>query len=228
MTGALVLPPSVPTIADLLLPLAIGVTEFLLFAVLLPQVTPFSQLNTAIEAWFWVMAVFAAIAILITFRARHILSKAIARGIYGRDVRSTVEDYLPRLSVLGPGLNVILAVAGGVLRLTDVTGEWLSFLIVISIILLIIGGLRDHGSAAELWRNLLAAEPEPPPTGRRDFSLADALAQEPREHRAESVSARPRRRPTCSPPAAPHASIACIQQTDAVIRCSASPNGQYR
>jgi hypothetical protein len=160
MTGALVLPPSIPTITDLLLPLAIGVAEFLLFAVLISQVTRSAQLNTVIDAWFWVMAAFAAIAFLTTIRARYIINEAMARGAYDSGILESVGDYVARLTLRGPGSAATLAAAGGILRLTGFKEEWLTFLIVISINALIIVGLCDHGGSAELWRNRLATEPD--------------------------------------------------------------------
>jgi len=73
MIGAFALPPSVPTVWDLVPPLAIGVVEFLMFAVLIRQVGPGTQFDLVIATWLWVMAAFGIIAFVTILRAQYLL-----------------------------------------------------------------------------------------------------------------------------------------------------------
>src|ERR1022692_1468980 len=98
MIGAFALPPSIPKITDLLPPLALGIIEFLMFAVLIPQVTSAAKFDTVIDTWLWLMALFGLFAFLTILRARHHFREALARGVYASDIRDTVEDYIILLS----------------------------------------------------------------------------------------------------------------------------------
>jgi len=102
MVGALVLPSTMPDIGDLLLPLAIGVGEFLLFglfAIPSPDAPPTSALIIAWFSTFSATALFAALAIT---RAR----SHIRLGNYTPDLSTAIEKYLERLKVDMRGASI--------------------------------------------------------------------------------------------------------------------------
>lgn len=163
MTGAFALPPSIPTIPDLLLPLAIGITEFLLFAVLIPQLTPSGRLQDVTSNWLWITSAFGVIAFLVTLRARYLLLDALRRGVYANDIKESIERAAKRLtnSLWGPAAHAFIAALGALLRMNGLTERWLAYLLVVLITVLLGGALLTFQGTAKLWRASLESGRSP-------------------------------------------------------------------
>ena len=93
MVGAFALPASIPSVSDLLLPLLVGVTEFLLFTILVHQVSPVG-LNNMVNTWLIIMTAFAFVAELSVFRAWHYYAAGLRERIYSDDVAGIMTRYL--------------------------------------------------------------------------------------------------------------------------------------
>ena len=160
MVGAFALPPTIPAITDLLLPLGLGVVEFLLFSVLIRQVTMRAQLNTIIDAWLILMTIFAMIAAASILRARNLSMTGLSDGVYSEDISESIQDYAARLlaDLRGAGLVVVIAALGAGLQLAGNTADWLAFLCSIAIVAVILTGLLAHGRTARMWRRRLPPE----------------------------------------------------------------------
>jgi hypothetical protein len=157
MIGAFALPPSIPTIGDLLPPLGLGIIEFLMFSVLINQVTAPAQLDTILETWLWLVAIFGIMALIAISRARYLFREALSKGIYAADVRNTVRDYVADLSngVWGPIPLISSALTGAILWSVGFREIWLAFLLAILIIGLLLGALWFQGRTAKMWRERL-------------------------------------------------------------------------
>jgi hypothetical protein len=117
MVGAFALPASIPFISDLLLPLFLGIAEFLLFAILIPQVTA-ARLSSLVNMWLALMAVFAAFAELSILRARHHYAAGIRDDAYSDDIVTIIKQYLQCLlrDSIGAGIVMVSAATGAALR----------------------------------------------------------------------------------------------------------------
>jgi hypothetical protein len=155
MVGAFALPSTIPTISDLLFPLLIGITEFLLFAILVNQVTPVG-LDFLVNAWLIIVAVFAFVAGLSVLRARHHYATGINENIYSKDVSTMIERYLRSLDrdSVAAGATAALAAAGAGLRLSD-AAKLPAFIFPLIITVLLLLGLRGHSETARMWHDLL-------------------------------------------------------------------------
>jgi hypothetical protein len=190
MIGAFALPPSIPTVIDLLPSLAMGVVEFLMFAVLIRQVTPGSKLDTVVNTWLWVMAAFGVVAFLTIVRARYLLIKALSRQFYEPEIDTVVAEYVSYLgnNLWGPLPLVAVATTTATLWSAQARYEWLGFLAVGLIIVLLATGLMFHRRTARMWRRSLDLDPEQPPSllqlllrrriGASSEFLADASAED--------------------------------------------------
>jgi hypothetical protein len=166
MIGAFALAPSIPTVMDLLPPIALGVAEFLMFAVLIRQVSPLAKLDLVINAWLWVMAAFGTIAFITIVRARYLLMKALLRNAYDGDIHAIIVDYVAYLgnNAWGPLPLIAVAASGAVLWSLHFQSQWFAFVLVILITILLIAGLIFHGRTARMWRSRLELEPEERPS----------------------------------------------------------------
>jgi hypothetical protein len=157
MVGVFAVRASVPVITDLLLPLALGVIEFLLYAVLAPQVTGIINLDSVIDVWFIVMALFAAAAVASVQQARHYYDK----DAYTEDL-VVIECYLWRLRAeqVGAGTLFVIASVGAGLRLAGLNWMWLSLVSSSAIIVVLLLGLVAHHKTAKMWRTHFPFKPE--------------------------------------------------------------------
>jgi hypothetical protein len=108
-TGAIVLPARMPAITDLLLPLLLSMSEFLLFGMLASQVTSLSAPRLVLEGWWLAMAAYGLLAFLSVSRA-HCL---IQRGSYSSEIQPIIDRYLrrQRRDMVGTGLTATMAVS---------------------------------------------------------------------------------------------------------------------
>jgi hypothetical protein len=164
MVGAFALPPAVPKVMDLVLPLLMGITEFLLFSILIRQVTSSARLATVVNTWLIMMAIFSVIALMSIIAAkRHLIDalKAAAEKqveIYSPEAASVVSryvDYLKRDQV-GATTALLVAVIGAALRVFDIVGQLGDLLFPLILIIILVFALRGHGQTERMWRSRLS------------------------------------------------------------------------
>jgi hypothetical protein len=88
--GSVLLPSRIPGIVDLLLPLVLGIVEFLLFGILAHKVTSLSSPTSVVAAWFFTFTVFGLVAAVAVWRA----SRIIDPGEFSPDLAPAVRAYL--------------------------------------------------------------------------------------------------------------------------------------
>jgi hypothetical protein len=157
MVGVFALPASIPSASDLLLPLLVGISEFLLFTILIHQVTPVG-LNNLVDTWLIIMACFAALAELSILRARQHFEVGIRASVYPDDVLKFIRLYLQflRRDALGAGAVIAVAAIGCGLRVSGtILGPPFLFPLVVTVLLLL--GLLGHSETAKMWQAVLAA-----------------------------------------------------------------------
>jgi hypothetical protein len=157
MVGAFALPASIPSISDLLLPLFVGVIEFLLFTILIRQVTAVG-LNVLVNTWLITMAFFALFAELSVLRAWHHYAAGVRDGVYSNEVARMIKQYLRCLlrDSVGAGTVTALAAIGAGLRSSGAI-EWPAFIFPLAITVFLILGLQGHSDTAKMWRDFLPA-----------------------------------------------------------------------
>lgn len=143
MVGAFALPPYIPSTVDLFLPMSMGVTEFLLFTVLIRQVTSLIQFNTVVTTWFTVMAIFGVIACASVWRARSLFKRAMAASSYSGDAKYIVERYIKLLipEEVATAIMSVLAVIAVLLRFSGHASGLIAYLFVALLLLLLAGSL---------------------------------------------------------------------------------------
>jgi len=160
MVGAFALPPAIPVMQDLIPPLLLGVSEFLVFGPFLSTFTARSDIGPALKLWFIATGIYGMSAFAIILRARYLLAKS--RDGYDDKVLPTLNRYLAymTLTFTGPAMLVILTVLGEL--------SWLIFgskLVVTIFLVLIVAdyafGFGFHNVQARPWKALLAGEEEP-------------------------------------------------------------------
>lgn len=154
-TGSFALPPRIPAMSDLLIPLFIAVAEFLLFAVLVSQVTDAPSPHTVVVVWFFCFSAFGLLCTVAVARARH-LFKVTA---YGGDIAPDVEWYVGRLSwdMVSASAAAIIGLGGGVVQLCYAhlaLAQAYGFSIVV--IVAMAGALVSQGRTAKAWRRALS------------------------------------------------------------------------
>ena len=154
MVGAFALPATIPSIIDLLLPLLVGVSEFLLFTVLISQVNP-APLDSIVNSWLIIMAIFSFVADLSVLRARQLYSIGRREEAYSKEVADMIYRYLGHLTLDACAATVATAVAaaGAGLRIAGFVRWPAIFPIVITALLT--AGLWGHQSVVRMWRREL-------------------------------------------------------------------------
>jgi hypothetical protein len=114
MVGAFALPPSIPLIQDLVAPLILGISEFLIFAVFIRKFTPTTDISITLVTWFAANAIYGLTAFAVVLRARFLYKQS--RGRYRYDVLPALDSYIAymTLSLFGPAMLVTFAVVGAV------------------------------------------------------------------------------------------------------------------
>ena len=106
-TGVFLLPAQIPATVDLILPLAIGLCQFMLFGVLTPAVAAFRTTRSLLIAWLIAMAAFALSSLLGILRARYV----IAQGQGDSDIQRVLTHYHKRLTADAKGVFALLALS---------------------------------------------------------------------------------------------------------------------
>jgi len=155
MVGAFALPASMPSISDLLLPLFVGVIEFLLFTILIRQVTTVG-LSDLVNTWLITMALFGLFAEFSVLRAWQHYAAGLREDVYSDDVAKIIKQYLRCLlrDSLGAGTVTVLASIGAGLRSSGAI-TWPAFIFPLIITVFLILGLQGHSDTAKMWRALL-------------------------------------------------------------------------
>jgi hypothetical protein len=154
MTGAIGLPARIPTMFDLLIPLLIAVVEVLMFGVLVSQIIGFDSRRSVIAVWFFLLGVFALLAVAAILRARSYFHPRA----YALDIVDTVDAYRHRLKldVVGASAVAALGIAGGLIHLLRSDVSTVASSILTSVVA---GGLAaalvGHNQTARLWRTAL-------------------------------------------------------------------------
>lgn len=154
-TGSFALPPRIPAMWDLLIPIFIAVAEFLLFAVLVSQVTDAPDAHTVVVVWFFCFSVFGLLSTVAVARARHLFKMTA----YGSDVAPDVAWYVGRLSwdMVSASAAAIIGLGGGVVQLCYphlALAQAYGFSVVVTVTL--IGALVSQGQTAKVWRHALS------------------------------------------------------------------------
>lgn len=159
MVGAFALPAAIPSIADLLLPLLVGISEFLLFTILISQVTrtEINVIGTWIDqtakSWLVIASIFCLVASLSVFRARHHYAMGVHEKIYSQEVAEIIQQYIKHLTFdayAAGGIAAIAAIGAGVTISDAVTLPTWVFPVIITVLLLI--GLCAHTAVVRMWQ----------------------------------------------------------------------------
>lgn len=169
MVGAFALPSGIPDISDLLLPLVMCIIEFLLFAVLIRQVTSFGSLSDLVNTWLVLMAAFGAVALLSVTKAQNHFT-AVAGSVtsladgtnaraepYSESAAVVIRRYIMYLDRdrLGASTTCAASAIGATVRFAGATAEPVAYLFALLVIGLLAAGLHGHGQTAQMWRRHL-------------------------------------------------------------------------
>ena len=154
VTGAIALPPRVPSMWDLIPPVLISVSESLLFAVLAPQLAGAHPPRKILLAWFLCLAAFATFAASAIARARHLCQPAN----FADDLKPAVAAYrkILRSDILGASTTAVVGAVGGamqVLRPHASLAAGYGFAVAALVMLTL--ALLGHGKTAGHWRQVL-------------------------------------------------------------------------
>jgi hypothetical protein len=145
ITGAPLLPPTVPAAPDLFLPLFVALSEFFLLGVLAHQVVGLANPDAVVTAWFCAFTVYALSTSLSVARARSL----IARGVYAPDAEPLVNELVKRLwrDVLSTAVLVTVSLAGAVYRLIAMGYfGWPDYVFVVLLMVIVAAGFWSHAS----------------------------------------------------------------------------------
>lgn len=157
-TGAVALPPRVPALVDLVAPLTIAVTEFVMFGILARQATGLASGNALIAAWYFAYSAFAVFAAISVLRVRQLTQREEYAGDELREVIGAFRSRLGR-DALGATSGLVAGTAGGILHLTlQSVPTAIDFAIAGFIAVGILGGLSSHMYTSRDFSRLLAAE----------------------------------------------------------------------
>ena len=153
-TGAVALPPRVPSLPDLLAPLLIAITEFLMFGVLARQAPGLDTGGAIIAAWYFAYSTFALFAAMSVWRAKYLTQTAD----YESGLKNVIRAYTTRLrrDAILATTGSISGIAGGILHLKlNVVAQPLDFGLIAFITFGIIGGLSSHTVTSKQFRQAL-------------------------------------------------------------------------
>lgn len=165
MSGSVVAPPMMPAITDLVVPLLLGVGEFVLFGVLARQVTGLTTTSSVAEAWFISLAIVCACAAAAIARAMRFFGAAT----YSAEISGPVDDYRRRClpaDRTGALMMTAIGISGAVASAVQVT--WLEYLLAGCAIAGLLLALCGHARSAAILRTAVqqahsATRTEPPP-----------------------------------------------------------------
>lgn len=149
MVGNMAAPPMMPAMTDLLVPLLLGVGEFVLFGVLAHQVTGLGTTSSVAEAWFICVAVVCASAVAAITRAMHFFGDAT----YAEAISGPIDTYRScRLPDDRKGASAMVVIGMGGAVASAVQVSWLQFVLAGCAIVALLLGLRKHAESAALMR----------------------------------------------------------------------------
>jgi hypothetical protein len=154
MIGAIVLPARVPAIVDLLLPLLLGMSEFLLFAILAYQAAGVSSPRAVLTGWWFTLGAFGFLAAASIWRAFHMISHAPDSA-----VRRALDRYLTdtRRDILAAAtLGLLGVLVGSAHAIYGTMPIWVNYLLASIPLLFLLGALGSHRRVAHELRQTLA------------------------------------------------------------------------
>lgn len=148
MTGSVAMPPLMPAITDLLVPLLLGVGEFVLFGVLAHQVSGLNKPSSIAEAWFISLTVVCLCAAAAITRAMRFFCAAT----YATEISKPIDEYrFRRLPAdrRGALLTAVIGIGGaaGV--------SWLEYVLGACVIAGLLVGLHGHSRSAAILRTAM-------------------------------------------------------------------------
>jgi hypothetical protein len=151
--GSVLLPSRIPGIVDLLVPLGLGILEFLLFGILAHKVTGLSSPTSVMAAWFFAFTGFCMAAVLAIWRASHLIDP----GAFSPDLARTVLGYLAgiRADMISATVMAAISLAAAIVNLT-VRHPVIQDRILASVIVAgLVGALVAHQLAARSLREAM-------------------------------------------------------------------------
>jgi hypothetical protein len=169
--GSVAAPPVMPSITDLIIPLLLGVGEFVLFGVLAHQVSGLNKPSAIAEAWFISAAVVCLCAAAGITRAMRFFGGAT----YSPEITAPVDEYrFTRLPADRKGAltMVTIGAAGAVASAAQIT--WLEYVLAGCAIAGLLLALRGHARSAAILRAAMPKAHLAPPTETSPPALPQA------------------------------------------------------
>jgi hypothetical protein len=151
LSSVLVIPVSIPSAFDLLIPLFLGITEFLLFGVFVRQATDLTRTSEVVHYWFLSFAFFGLFSVVGIVRGDWLSSRGLMAG--DTENISNLHRLLMR-DALGVGLLGVISVFGFVVT----NGSQISPLCYVLVVILIAGlsgGLQGHAKTARFIKAVI-------------------------------------------------------------------------
>lgn len=156
MIGAIVLPPRLPAVVDLLLPLLLGVTELTLFAILIVPDGKGPSLRDILTAWWFAFGLFGLTAAGAIWRAVHVITGTPRESELDKAVTGYLESIrMDKFAATAVGaLGVTVGIAHAVDGKLDAGINYAAGGLVVAMLGF---GLYSHYRTADKLRNALAA-----------------------------------------------------------------------
>lgn len=152
MTGSVAMPPLMPAIADLLIPLLLGVGQFVLFGVLAHQVTGLNSAASVAEAWFISLAIVCACAAAAITRAMRFFRAAT----YAPEISKPIDDYrFKRLPADRAGAIAVSVIGMAGAAVSAIQVGWLEYTLAGCSIAGFLLGLHGHDRSAAILRTAM-------------------------------------------------------------------------
>lgn len=157
MVGAFVMPSAIPTIADLLLPLVLGISEILMFTVLIDKISSLLQFSDLVVTWFILMAVYAIVAGLSVIMARRYFLEISASDSYTKTVKDLVSRYTHKLrsDVIGTASLAFLTALAALLQGLRCLNNLFVLIFAVGALVILIVGIYSHSRIQQMWRRSL-------------------------------------------------------------------------
>jgi hypothetical protein len=152
MSGNVAAPPLMPAIADLLIPLLLGVGEFVLFGVLAHQVTGLNKPSSVAEAWFISLAVVCVCAVAAITRAMRFFGAAT----YATEISGPIDEYRSRcMPADRKGALAVAIIGTGGAAASALQVSWLEYVLAGCAIAGFVFALRGHARSAAILRTAM-------------------------------------------------------------------------
>lgn len=159
LSSIIVIPAGIPSAFDLLIPVFLGVSEFLMFGVLAHQATGLTRTSSVVHAWFLSFAVFCLCSVAGILRADQISAKGPLAS-YPRKIEALHRKLSRDVSSAS-----IMGIVGVLGSLVTVNGRISPLSYVIASILLagLSLGLTGHARTARLVEKIVRSQAANPP-----------------------------------------------------------------